>query len=162
MAMLPYLMWTYEVDFGHITTSQIPKWWMPTGTPRRSACIVKATTCWWKQYPTMTTYTGKQILPNRLHQNTSSSGRWQIHDRLHVHLWRPQFVYKNQTDCGNIYNMAETLVQKFNTQGTLLDSQMVMSQLTTITQLTEQVSTLQTESTLNSTAWKKAFGQCTP
>jgi len=150
-ALLPYTKWTLEAKYGKVATSQVPKWFKP-------AARIRAADAYWDP--------NKECMQNKsdemLNQALSDTDGfyWEIEtaeaiptkckkikvdnesvtDSLSTIKTAISSIRTRRTAMTSTHNAANTSTA---TKANTLDTQTITSQVSTISQLTEQVSILQ-------------------
>jgi len=151
-AMLPYLVRTYKQDFGKIAITQIPKWFKPTTRAHSQDAF-------WNSKEECVQNKSNKMLLEAILDNDNLYWESDIIEQAPPKCKRIQAEDKSMMDSVSTMKTAissiktKQTMEKSNTtmaqaqctatQGTPQDLQTVVLQMTTITQLTEQVSTLQ-------------------
>ncbi len=150
-ALLPYVKWTLEVNHGKVATSQVPKWFKP-------AARIRAADAYWDPKEECVRNKSDEML------NVAMSDEDGLYWEAEIIETLPAKRKKIKVDDESIsdsVSMVKTAISSVKTKcttsnrqnrpevtpptknTTTKDAQTVVSQVSTITQLTEQVSILQ-------------------
>jgi len=149
-ALLPYVKWTLEAQFGKIATTQVPKWFKPTAR-------IRAADAYWDPKEECVRNKSDDMLNVAMADEDGLYWETEITENLPAKRKKIKVDDESVTDSVSTVKTAISSIKQRRTNNnrqkapdtppvkntTPKDAQTVASQASTITQLTEQVSILQ-------------------